>query len=125
MQAYKPKYECDLHCHTLRSDGNDSPRELVKKAAELKMRAIAIVDHDIVPERPHDIKRYAETLGLKLVLGCEFSCDTYVDDVHIIGYELDWENPVVLQEEAKAKLSKSEAYRDLCCCFQKKDADRL
>ncbi len=120
MQAYKPKYECDLHCHTLRSDGNDSPQELVKKAADLKMRAIAIVDHDIMPERPHDIKRYAENLGLKLVLGCEFSCDTYVDDVHIIGYELDWENLSVCKEEAKAKISKSEAYRGLCRLLSKK-----
>jgi 3',5'-nucleoside bisphosphate phosphatase len=117
---YKPQYECDLHCHTLHSDGNDSPEELAKKAAELKMRAIAMVDHDIVPERPSGIKSYAETLGLNLVLGCEFSCDTNVDDVHIIGYELDWKNPAILQEEAIAKLSKSEAYRDLCLLLSKK-----
>jgi 3',5'-nucleoside bisphosphate phosphatase len=120
MYSYTPQFECDLHCHTICSDGNDNPRELVKKAAELKMRAIAIVDHDIIPERPDDIKRYAETLGLKLVLGCEFSCDTYVDDVHIIGYEPDWKNPAILQEETKAKLSKSEAYRDLCLLLSKK-----
>jgi predicted metal-dependent phosphoesterase TrpH len=78
------------------------------------------VDHDIVPERPPDIKRYAENLGIKLVLGSEFSCDTYVDDVHIIGYELDWKNPLVRKEEVKAKLSKSEAYRDLCRLLSKK-----
>jgi len=120
MQTYKPKYECDLHCHTLRSDGNDTPEELVKKAADLKMRAIAIVDHDIMPENPYDIKNHAENLGLKLILGCEFSCDTYVDDVHIIGYELDWKNPIVQKEEVKAKLSKSEAYRDLCALLSKK-----
>ncbi len=120
MQTYKPKYECDLHCHTLRSDGNDTPEELVKKASEFKMRAIAIVDHDIVPEKPSGIKRYADTLCLKLVLGCEFSCDTFVDDVHIIGYELDWKNPMVRREEAKAKLSKLEAYRDLCLLLSKR-----
>ena len=120
MQTYKPKYECDLHCHTLNSDGNDTAGELVKKAAEFKMRAIAIVDHDIMPEKPSGIKRYAETLGLKLVQGCEFSCDTFVDDVHIIGYELDWKNPMVRKEEEKAKLSKSEAYRDLCLLLSKK-----
>ncbi|MHB8280445.1 MAG: PHP domain-containing protein [Candidatus Humimicrobiaceae bacterium] len=120
MQAYKPQYECDLHCHTMRSDGNDTPEELVKKAAALKMRAVAIVDHDIMPERPPDIKRFAESLGLVLVMGCEFSCDSYVDDVHIIGYELDWKNPLVLEEEEKAKLSKSEAYRDLCDLLSEK-----
>jgi 3',5'-nucleoside bisphosphate phosphatase len=117
--AHKPQYECDLHCHTLRSDGNDSPEDLVKKAVVLKMCAIAIVDHDIMPERPLGIKRFSENLGLKLVLGCEFSCDSYVDDVHIIGYELDWKNPLVLEEEAKAKHSKSEAYRELCGLLSK------
>ena len=120
MQPYKPLYECDLHCHTLRSDGNDSPEELVKKAAALKMRALGMVDHDIMPERPQEIKGFAENIGLELVLGCEFSCDTHVDDVHIIGYELDWNNSAVLEEEANAKLSKSEAYRDLCILLSKK-----
>jgi len=120
MQTYKPKYECDLHCHSLCSDGNDAPEELVEKAVGLKMRAIAIVDHDVMPERPYDIKKYAENIGLKLIFGCEFSCDTYVDDVHIIGYELDWDNPDVRKEEVKAKLSKSEAYRDLSALLSKK-----
>lgn len=121
-ESYEHRYECDLHCHTTRSDGNDTPRELLKIAASIGMRAIAIVDHDIDPPlhiedrdgKRWNIKEYAKDLGLDLILGYEFSCDTYVDDVHIIGYELDWENPLVEEEVKRAEKSKMDAYRKLC-----------
>lgn len=115
------RYECDLHCHTDRSDGKETPREVIDKAVTLGMKAIAITDHDIVPPetvlvgaKEVDIYSYACNLGLVLVLGYEFSTDTYVDDVHILGYELDWSKDAVRLEVEKAKRSKSEAYRKLC-----------
>jgi len=120
---YLPLYECDMHCHTNRSDGNDSPTELIIKASSLKMKAIGMVDHDIMPietlyfddKTKMSIKKYAKNLNVELVLGCEFSCDSKADDVHIIGYELDWQDRRLAQEEKKAKISKAEAYRQLCC----------
>jgi 3',5'-nucleoside bisphosphate phosphatase len=117
-----PEFECDMHCHTNRSDGNDSPLELIKNAAGCRMKAIALVDHDINPpekivsgtgtEIP--IRNYAGLSGLYLILGYEFSCDTSNDDVHIIGYELDWNNRILKNEIKRAKESKAEAYRKLC-----------
>jgi len=80
-----------------------------------------MVDHDIGPAlyvylegRKVGIKEFASSLGVELVLGDEFSCDSYVDDVHIIGYELDWDCSLVKQEIERAKQSKINAYRDLC-----------
>ncbi|MCL6088517.1 MAG: PHP domain-containing protein [Actinobacteria bacterium] len=118
----KPDFECDLHCHTTRSDGNDTPAELIKIAAECRMKAIAIVDHDINPPETlindsgpqQPIKEYADLYGIKLVLGYEFSCDTFVDDVHILGYELDWNNELLKNEVKRARLSKTQAYKRLC-----------
>lgn len=118
----QPNYECDMHCHTVRSDGNDTPAELIENAVRVGMRVIAITDHDIDPPRTIkneegqevDIIEYARKKGLELVLGDEFSCDTYVDDVHIIGYNLDWDHSWVKEEVLRAKASKSEAYRELC-----------
>lgn len=121
-KGYKPLYECDLHCHTTRSDGNDTPKELIERASNLGMKAIAITDHDIDPPlyildesgRKTDIKKFAKNLGLDLILGYEFSCDTYVDDVHIIGYELDWKSRLVKEEVERAEKSKLSAYKQLC-----------
>ena len=38
----------DLHIHTAASDGTDAPAEVVRKAAEQGLAAIAITDHDIL-----------------------------------------------------------------------------
>ena len=72
------RYECDLHCHTVRSDGNATPQELIDKAADLGMMVIAITDHDITPQllmhrnKTINICSYANEKGLELVLGYEF-----------------------------------------------------
>lgn len=117
------RYPCDLHCHTVRSDGNDTPQELIDNAARCGLHAVAITDHDIPPPLvltspdggpPVPSVAYAASRGVRLILGYEFSCDTHVDDVHICGYGCDWEHPDLLGEVAAAKRSKSEAYEELC-----------
>ena len=40
--------EIDLHIHTTSSDGTCTPREAVKRASVLGLRAIAITDHDTI-----------------------------------------------------------------------------
>ena len=105
-------YPCDMHTHTVNSDGNDTPRELLKNAAQAGLKVVAITDHDTPP--PLDVLDYAESLGIKYIPGYEFSCDTNVDDVHICGYGLDWNHPALAEEVAEARASKSNAYRELC-----------
>ncbi len=120
-QENKKRYKCDLHCHTTRSDGNDTPKELIDNAISLGMKAIAITDHDIVPPetikekgRSINITEYAKIRGLNLVPGYEFSTDTFIDDVHIIGYDMDWYKPIIQEEMRKARESKTNAYKKLC-----------
>jgi 3',5'-nucleoside bisphosphate phosphatase len=123
-----PRYPCDLHCHTTRSDGNDAPRELIDLAADQGLHAIGLTDHDIDPPRTVegpdglavDAVAYAATRGVVLVPGYEFSCDTHVDDVHICGYRLDWEHDDLRTEVAAARRSKSKAYEDLCAALTAK-----
>jgi predicted metal-dependent phosphoesterase TrpH len=38
----------DLHLHSIFSDGLDRPSELIDKAIDLNLKAIAITDHDTV-----------------------------------------------------------------------------
>jgi len=115
-----PNYVCDLHTHTKRSDGNDTPRELLDTVAKLGLKVLVIADHDITPpvtvttdagEIP--TADYAAGLGLVYIGGYEFSCDTLVDDVHIVGMDCDWTHHAILAEVAAAEHSKVDGYREL------------
>ncbi len=113
-----PDFSVDLHAHTTRSDGNDSPAELLENAASLGMKVIAMTDHDILP--PDDLEKngailsvggYADELGIGVMRGIEVSCDTSVDDVHIVGFGCDWHSPVVQWLPEIAVESKKKSYR--------------
>lgn len=79
--------EIDLHIHTTASDGTCTPREAVRRASELGLRAIAVTDHD-------NITGHAEALsagmdyGVEVVQGIEVST-RYGVSVHILGYYLE------------------------------------
>lgn len=75
----KAKYDCDLHCHTTRSDGNDSPEELIINAAKSGLKVVAITDHDVPPPLYLDtsqgrisVKEFAHQHGVEIVLGINF-----------------------------------------------------
>ena len=113
----KTNYPCDLHSHSTRSDGADTPKELIENAVNHGMYALGLTDHDTPPPEKidgMDAVEYAIQRGLILVPGYEFSCDTNLDDVHICGYRLDWKHPRLEEEIEAAKSSKSNAYRELC-----------
>jgi 3',5'-nucleoside bisphosphate phosphatase len=118
---YKPAYECDLHSHTIRSDGNDSYKEIIDHAASIGMKVLAITDHDITPldsleVQGKDVSAEAYALGKGLILlkGIEFSCDTNVDDVHIIGLGCNFKDNRFKLEEDKMIESKIDGYKELC-----------
>lgn len=122
MQKIKLKtnYPIDLHCHTSRSDGADSPKELVDHAVELGMKIIAITDHDIRPPeiievdgRKCDIADYAVKQGIILLKGIEISCETTVEDCHIVCLGCDWSDPYFVQLEVDTVQSKVQSYREL------------
>lgn len=93
----KANYPCDLHCHSNRSDGSDLPEEVILHAVERGVKVLALTDHDIRPPKEIciggnkiDTVGYAFGLGLELVPGIEISCETNIDDVHIVGLMCDW-----------------------------------
>ncbi|MBO4398870.1 MAG: PHP domain-containing protein [Lachnospiraceae bacterium] len=96
----------DLHTHSTASDGSDSPRELMRKAASLGLSVIALTDHDTlagIPDAIDETKRiYMEGGKLKLVAGCEFSVSFAGKDVHLLGLFVnpDYEPLIALTHEA-------------------------
>ena len=75
----------DLHTHTDRSDGVLSPTELVQRAHQLELRAVAITDHDTVAGNPA-ATRAGEELGIAVIAGIEISTQWRNLTFHLLGY---------------------------------------
>jgi predicted metal-dependent phosphoesterase TrpH len=86
----------DLHLHTTASDGTFSPTQIVKVALELKLKAIAITDHDTIDGIVEAFEA-AENEPIEVIPGIEFS--TEIDDVsiHIVGLNVDFHNTNLLK----------------------------
>ena len=78
----------DLHMHSIFSDGQLEPAELIKMASERNLAAVALADHDCLDGN----KEYGEAAakaGLESITGVELSCVYQGKDVHILGYGVD------------------------------------
>ena len=87
----------DLHTHTTASDGTDSPAQLMAKAAQAGLEAVAVTDHDTLSglDEAADAGR---AHGIELIRGCEISTATELGELHILGLWLP-ENPEPLQDK--------------------------
>ncbi len=77
----------DLHSHTFFSDGTLSPEDLVSRARQRGLSALAVTDHDSVEGIPR--ARAAAEGALDLVPGVELSTTLDGHDLHILGYYVD------------------------------------
>lgn len=74
----------DLHTHSQASDGTDSPAELVRKAADARLAAVALTDHDTLSGLD-EAEDAARDCGIEFVRGCELSTRTEYGEMHILG----------------------------------------
>ncbi|MEG1148456.1 MAG: PHP domain-containing protein [Niameybacter sp.] len=84
----------DLHVHSNKSDGTLSPSELAIKAHEVGLSAIALTDHDTVVG-VHECQQVGAPLGLEVIPGIELSTDYHGKEIHILGLNLDLNNPIL------------------------------
>ncbi|MDR4479163.1 MAG: PHP domain-containing protein [Nitrospira sp.] len=83
----------DLHLHTTHSDGSFSTREVMAFAKQAGLTALAITDHDIVEGIPEAAAIGAE-LGIEVVPGVEISSRLGESELHILGYFMNWTDPL-------------------------------
>jgi len=78
----------DLHAHTYCSDGHLSPSELVAKARQCGLQALAITDHDCIDGLAEGQAAGAR-LGIEVIAGVELSVTVAAEEVHLLGYFFD------------------------------------
>jgi predicted metal-dependent phosphoesterase TrpH len=87
----------DLHLHTNFSDGTFTPEELVVQAQKNGLVCIALTDHDTVEGCARAAAACAP-VKIEFIPGTELTAEHDDTEVHLLGYFLDTQNPVLLEE---------------------------
>ena len=95
----------DLHAHTIYSDGDLTPDELIKKAIDNNVGTLSITDHDNVLA----YKNITNTNGIKIIQGVELSAKVDKGRMHILGYGIDVDNKNLNKELNELKEKNIEA----------------
>lgn len=81
----------DLHFHSTESDGTLTPSELVHRAAETPLQAIALTDHDTTTGLA-EFHEAGQALEIETISGIEISASWYHSAIHILGLFIDEHN---------------------------------
>ncbi len=79
----------DMHIHSTYSDGTYSPKEIIDLSLKKGLYGIAITDHDCVNGLSEAVE-YCKDKNILFIPGIEFSCFHNDDEIHILGYNIDW-----------------------------------
>ncbi|NDY43423.1 PHP domain-containing protein [Dissulfurirhabdus thermomarina] len=101
-----PDRICDLHTHTLASDGSDAPSALVRLAAAAGLAAVAVTDHDTVAGLDEAAAAGRET-GCEVVPGVELSIKDPRGNFHLLGYLIDPASPELQKLLARVQAARS------------------
>ena len=113
---------CDLHIHSVFSDGSDTPAQICAAAKSANVQVISITDHDRINGEAEKAAA-AKAFGLKYISGIELSSYDEDRQVHILGYGLDTDSKLFLKQlekleknrrqRSKLMLSKLKAHFDI------------
>jgi len=78
----------DLHTHSRASDGSDPPERIVELAAERRLTAVALMDHDTLAGIEAARAR-ATQIGMPLIPGVELSVEWPTGTMHMLAYFLE------------------------------------
>ena len=90
----------DLHLHTLASDGRLTSTELIQMVVKNGLKTISVTDHDSTEGLAEAYEAAKEFPDLRIIPGIEMSADIPGDEVHVLGYFLDYQD-----EEFQAQLT--------------------
>ncbi len=104
---------CDLHTHSTASDGTFSPKELVEKARNIGLGAVALTDHNTLAGLSEFVQA-AQGAAVRPIPGIEVSTEYEGHEVHIVGLFLTPKTGPELAEHLKVfEQEKEENNREL------------
>lgn len=82
---------CDLHIHSIYSDGVKTPEEIFIKCVNQNFKAFSITDHDTIDGciKAYEIK---DNYDIEFLSGIEISCHERKREFHLLGYNFDINN---------------------------------
>ena len=102
----------DLHLHSHFSDGTYSPEELAAQARRCGLVAIALTDHDSVEGCPGTAVACAAA-GIEFIPGTELTAEQDGNELHLLGYFIDTQNPSLLVQLARFQAVRQNRIREM------------
>ncbi len=94
---------CDLHNHSVYSDGSFTPAELVAYAIQKGISALALTDHNTA-DGLEEFEKSARDAGIDFVFGSELSTDYHGKEIHLLALFITEKNKHVVRDFTKKQL---------------------
>ena len=108
----------DLHIHSTASDGSLTPTEVVNRANDLGLTAMALTDHDTVAGIDEALEA-AKDLDMEVIPGIEVSCIYKGKEIHILGLYIDHKDPKLLSFLKEASRKRYDRNMEMLAAFNK------
>lgn len=88
------------------------PAEVVRRAAQQELAAIALTDHDTLAGVA-DAQAAGAELGVRVIAGCEFAVKAPWGELHLLGYGMRLDHDELLGELAQARDARAARGREM------------
>lgn len=102
----------DLHLHSNFSDGTYTPEEIVAHAQAHSLSVLSLTDHDTV-EGCMRMALACEGAGIEFITGSELTAELDGNELHLIGYYIDIDNPRLLVDMATFQTVRQNRIREM------------
>lgn len=109
----------DLHIHSYFSDGDYKPQEIIAEAERKGLQAVSLTDHDCV-DGLEEFLRAASKSPLKAIPGIELSSVFEDEDIHILGYGIDFRDSQLQSYLVQLRKKREERVVKMLDCLEEK-----
>jgi predicted metal-dependent phosphoesterase TrpH len=102
----------DLHLHTNFSDGTYTPEELAAFGRQHGLAAMSLTDHDTI-EGCARMATACQTIGIEFISGSELTAELNGNELHLLGYFVDVQNPKLLTEMSRFQAVRQDRIREM------------